>query len=532
MHIPGRRRRDLADAVEERFALLEDNPLLEYGDGWSRAARVRHLDQERLRILSQLLDKDRGRSPHRVQVWQDAVEELARRENRPARDTLFALLEALAEGAPYEVPGEQADGRPVLVGRANTARAVNTIWAAARLGGPEVLPWLGRVLRRSLRQPWTLDSGARIMEAAQTALALDGGHRAVAELGAAVPLASNSALREQLAWSLSLASIGHETPPSRLAELRVAEHELDADGERELIVKWRKYVLRIAPDGEVTLIRDHPPNVENVMAEETARTEARAVAATYRDEVARIEGLLATDRDWELEDWRQLYLRNPITRAVASRTVWVWRLPGERTMSVLPSWDGQIRAVNGTAQPADRPTGPVTVRLWHPSEAPPEELAAWRTLLADPVFGLVQPFQQIERDFTLVAPEPNAVELDQCLGLRFTPSALTLARRRIGWSSRTKGGNAPDAETTRYVYREFPDSHLAVSLACVTRAGLVNLDTAWFYRIGNSARIPLPLGSIPTRVYSEALRDLAVLAREPEPLLEPELGSIRDQRPL
>ena len=513
---------DVADAVEERYALLEDNPLLEYGDGWSRAVRVRHLDPERLRILNQLLERDRGRSPYRVRVWQEAVDELVRRENRAARETLLALLEALAEGAPYEVPGEQVDGRALLVGRANTARAVNTIWAAARLGGPEVIPWIGRVLRRSLRQPWTLDSGARIMDAAQTALALDGGHRAVAELGAAVPLASNSALREQLAWSLSLASIGQETPPSRLAELRVAEHELDADGERELIVNRRKFIISIAPDGEVTLKRDHPQRAESVAAEETARTEARAVSATYQEEVARIEGLLATERDWPLDDWQQLYLRNPITRAVASRTVWVLRLPDERTMSILPSWDGQIRAVNGTAQPADRPTGPITVRLWHPSEAPPEELAAWRALLADPVLRLVQPFQQIERDFTLVAPEPNAVELFPCVGLRFTPAALTLARDRIRWSSRKKGGNAADSETTRFVYRDFPDARISVSLTCVVRAGLVELDTAWFYRTDNSARIPLPLGSIPTRVYSEAVRDLAMLTREPVPEPAPE----------
>ena len=422
---------------------------------------------------------------------------------------LLALVEALAKGRGYAGPGENADGQAVLVGQANAVRAVNTIWASARVRPQEAVPLIGRILIRTLTDMRTTSVSVRLRNAAANALALDGTDLAIGALTAAVPRASNLARREQLAWSLSLASTSEQTAPSRVAELRVPRLGLDVNGERQVVAHRHRYTLQLRPNGRVTLTRSRRNANPDVVANRISRTEARAVATTYRKEVARIEGLLAAEREWPLGEWRRLYLENPITRAVAARTVWLIELPGERKLSVLPDWSRQISALNGAPGPADWPPGNVTVRLWHPREAGPEELAAWRGLLMDRV--LVQPFQQIERDFTRIEPEPNVVELDQCVGVRFERSALKSMTRRLGWSflRPTSGARSGEAQ---YICREFPDAGVTIALTCIERDRQVELDSAWFHRIGNTGRIPLPLDCISARVYSEAVRDLAALA--------------------
>lgn len=501
-------------------------PPLEYGDGWSRAVRGPFLDPDRFQLLDQLLKTDRGSSPFRSGVWRELTDEIATRDNRPVRDMLAAMLAALAEGAPQFVPGDEQDGRALLVGRANAVRAVNTIWASAWLEVPEAIPLTGQVLIRAITEPWTMDSYVRIRSAAQNVLVQDGGQRAVSALTAAVPLAPNSALREQLSWGLSIASIGSRTPPSRVAELRVDRHGLDDDGERQLVVDRRRSTVRISPDGRVTIAWVRPQGSKTFAATLATQAEGRAVRATYRKELIRIEGLLATDREWPLAEWRRLYLENPITRAVAARTVWDFRLPDERRLSVLPDWHRQIRAVDGRSEPADWPAGPgTTVRLWHPREAPADQIAAWRALLAQGVF--VQPFAQIERDFTRIEPDPDAVELRQCAGIRLTPAALSSLTRRMHWYSRRKS-TAARSDGVRLICREFPDADLTIGLTCLRNDDLVELGTGWFYRSGSAARIPLPLDSVPARVYSETLRDLAVLARDPGPETEDDGDGIND----
>jgi hypothetical protein len=46
----------------------------------------------------------------------------------------------------------------------------------------------------------------------------------------------------------------------------------------------------------------------------------------------------------------------------------------------------------------------------------------------------------------------------------------------------------------------------------------VVLGVGWFYRTEDRARTPLPLGAIAPRVYSEAVRDLSVLASGNSPV--------------
>ena len=54
-------------------------------------------------------------------------------------------------------------------------------------------------------------------------------------------------------------------------------------------------------------------------------------------------------------------------------------------------------------------------------------------------------------------------------------------------------------------------------MPCREGGDSVVLGAGWFHRSEDRARTPLALGYVPPRVYSEALRDLAVLARGSQP---------------
>ncbi len=89
--------------------------------------------------------------------------------------------------------------------------------------------------------------------------------------------------------------------------------------------------------------------------------------------------------------------------------------------------------------------------------------------------------------------------------------------RRLDWHSRrTRAAARSDA--IRLAFRDFPDDRVSLVLPYTDSADpadpteTVVLGAAWFHRSDDRARTPLPLGAVAPRVYSEAVRDLSLLA--------------------
>lgn len=506
--------------------------MLEPGDGWSLAVSTDWHDAGQYRVLRNVLEADpRGSRPGRRPGWIEEVRAIGRRENREAHAALLALFEALAVAVPHAATDDAADGRPLLVGARNTTTAVNAIWAAVELSVPGCVPRLQRILDRALSEPWTLESG-RVRDACIAALADIGTEQALKALLDASRLAPAKPLREQILHVLERTEGGEHMLPSRQAELHVTDHGLSGGGRRVLTVHRHVFELILGPDGQVRVVDRDPAATPDAAAERVVTAEARSLRTAYGRELTRIEALLATGRSWPYEEWRRVYLDNPITRTVAARLVWRMEHSGGRLVDVLPSADGGVSAARPATAPEDAVPGahggagdrrtaepprdamPETVRLWHPRELEPEQLAAWRAIRDE--LRLVQPFDQIERDFTRVDPDPDGTELNQYAAVALSGRAFGAALDRLGWHSR-RSRPGPAADAVRLVYRDFPDDGLSVAVSCREIAGPdgaeVVLGAGWLHRAKDRARTPLPLGCVPPRVYSEALRDIAVLAR-------------------
>lgn len=467
-------------------------------------------------------------------------------------------------GTRRQDPVSDVDGRPVLVAEDNTTAAVNTVWIAAHLsdGDSGTVAALGALLRRALTEPWSVES-ARLRNACINALAELATEEAAEQLSTLAPLAPAKAQRSQILLAVQLAARVRGQAPSRLAELAVARHGLGDDWHLAVSVHHRSYTLEFLPSGRVTVseIADAVPEDEHALR--IVNRHVRDIEETYAHEVIRLEELLSAQRTWSYADWRHLYLAHPITRAVTCRLVWRLHLPDSRRIEVIPGYVSGLRAMDGRLTGGKKTVGTVAagvaailqdatmVELWHPRAATDRSVARWRALLAALRPG--QPFPQIEREYTRRLPAPDETELTDYAGRAVPADVFDAAVAALRWkpagargvsdavpadagpvavgtaSVGDRGEHGRERDHVRdhdhdhdrarggvgtgLVIHEFPDA----GLACVLQITRPQPDTvltgpAWFARIGDKKREPVPLGAPGELVISEVMRALACLA--------------------
>ena len=301
--------------------------------------------------------------------------------------------------------------------------------------------------------------------------------------------------------------------PEQLREQLVPAFGLDADGRKRMeigpaagtiqVVAPAKVACSFHVDGRETAsapaqLKDSHP--DELAAFKRAVEEIRKELAVQR---ARLEDLLAAERSWSLADWRKHYLEQPLVQLFTRRLI--WSFDGQ---AAIPLERDSFLTLGGQIEPPEA----AEVRLWHPLEATPDEIAAWRALLRER--ELHQPFKQAYREIYLLAPAEQQTRL---YSNRFAAHIVRYAQvyalaKQRGWGIRALG---PYDNGGGEQWRDFPEQRL--------RAGfwMENADTDWgggavadfaatdqvrFTRAGE--RDPLPLDEVPRVVFSEAMRDV------------------------
>lgn len=171
------------------------------------------------------------------------------------------------------------------------------------------------------------------------------------------------------------------------------------------------------------------------------KKELRGLAA---DQLTRLERAMVSQRSWDTDVFRELFLEHPVMVQLARRLVWTVDDPGFPTTSDphlgphVPRLDegGAFRVLedNTLVDPDGRPyslTDRASIRLAHPLRLPPVFLRDFRTAFADD--GIRQPFEQLARGtFSL---DEEARSFGVVLGIEgktvATPKILGLESR--GW---------------------------------------------------------------------------------------------------
>ena len=411
----------------------------------------------------------------------------------------------------------------------NQRFARGMLWLAfAADAGAGAVPMLEAV---GLRMGTSGRSDAVVRDAAlaNTAAALLGESSdpaAVAALASMRLEITNRNVLKQVDRALAVQAARAGLPVDELVDASLPTFGLDAMGRLETEAGPATVQVELRPDGHVELLwrvggevmQTPPSSIEEAAPGSVAevRTTADRIAFALAEEHRRLDGRMGSGRAWPVARWRSRFGGHPIGRIHARTLIWTVGV-GPRAHAALPVDDGWIGVDESLLAGADADE----VRLWHPAEAGPGEVARWRATLA--ARGITQAIRQAEREvFAADTSDASAAADTRHAGKLVDHSRLRALLRQRGWAVPSLGAWDRGDEAT--AWREF-DSGLRAELLYqapgplslderVARARLVAVRFARTdsgHLAGAAEAVPVLVAEVPRRVFSEALRDLALV---------------------
>jgi hypothetical protein len=466
----------------------------------------------------------------------------ARAENPEARDRVLSVATTATANKPSKTFKAARDQLVGDLGQTGLGELAAELLAAAAAIGPDarfgqVPPETGDALRGLC---WLAGGGGEEAARALGTLAL-WGWKKVPQHGPLCQKAANAAIGELAEMAEGAAQLGRiraqlkqpaavravdaaidraaerlGIPRAEFEERVVPQFDLDQHARR--VVKLGSYSaeIELAFNATCTLsfhnsehkkLKSVPAAVKAEHAAQLAElkraaTDIKLMAAAQK---IRLERLLLDDRTWSYETWRERYLDHGLVGAIARRLIWT--LDG---VSVIHP-DGRLTRHDSSPPPS--PTPASSVRLWHPVDADPSEVHAWRRFLEER--EITQPFKQAHREVYLLTA---AEEQTRTYSNRFAAHILrqhqmaALARAR-GWRYALQGAwDAPDEKATL----ELPQHHITASF-WVERpwdtqdwndTGVFNHVLSDQVRFYDPAGDAVALDTLAPRVFSEVMRDV------------------------
>jgi hypothetical protein len=482
-------------------------------DGWSRAA-VEHLRSAPAGVeaLGALLDHALTvtSGPRPTKTWLRRTGELL-----DGRSELVALLHDLLELAytcqPAQV--EQWYGNFLMrVSQDNADLVRGLLWAAQVAGEPWLVP-LVLALEPTLHEPKPLNACYAVL-----------GRRADADaIAGLVKLQRSTRHRgklKQITAALDEAAAGAGVSRSELTELTIPDCGLDRQRQRRFGTGDVTVVLSVDDRARVRVAWEHggatttttkpPASAGTDLAAQVRRatTDLKKALAGERE---RLEDLLVEEREWPLQTWHERYIEHPVTGSFADRLLWTVS-DGDRRYTGLPDADGRFALAGGETV---EPGAWARIRLWHPVDADPEEVRAWRAYIL--AHELAQPFKQAFREVYLLTPAEEATRVYSnrfaAHILRYQQAYALMKERR--WGSNYLGGW--DGGYAGEAKREFPAAGLTAVFhhEQATDDGgrgdvvqFCSTDRVRFERGRGRTRQDVALAEVPVRVFAEAMRDV------------------------
>ncbi len=192
---------------------------------------------------------------------------------------------------------------------------------------------------------------------------------------------------------------------------------------------------------------------------------------------------MSAERLWQVAQWKELFVKNPVMHQFAIGLI--WGVYEDKTLKATFRYmeDGSFNTVDEEAYELPQ-TG--TIGLVHPIELEEESLAAWKEQLSD--YEVIQPIEQMER--TVYRPteeEKEQTELTRFGGKLINGLSLSGRLQNMGWYR----GSVQDAGGYYTFYRE--DGDIGVELefsGCFigNENEEVTVYGAQFYRAGTVKR--------------------------------------------
>jgi len=251
--------------------------------------------------------------------------------------------------------------------------------------------------------------------------------------------------------------------------------------------------------------KEHADRLKTLQA--TAK-EIQQASTAQRD---RIDRLFVEDMSWSYEDFRKFYLDHGVVSGIARKLIWqIVDADGHATDALHV--DGDWQAVTGECV---APAADTIVRMWHPIDADPDTVLAWRDRLD--ALEITQPMKQAYREIYVVTdPELATRSYSNRMAAHILKqhqfSALAAGR---GWNYSLLGAN-DDGRDNDAARRTLPAYGLTAEYWIdelhdddrFNEAGIWDYVATDQVRFLDSNDNPMDVVDVPRIVFSEVMRDV------------------------
>lgn len=398
------------------------------------------------------------------------------------------------------------------------------LYAAAVHGGSDIVKKLYHQI-----QEWPQHARGAIAAEAVQALALSPDPQGLLTVDSIARKFKFKQVKSAAGKALEFAAAQLGLTREELADRIVPNLGFDENMERKFDYGERIFTVRITPALEIEITGEDGKKLKNMPAP-GKRDDPEKAGAAYsdfklmkkqmKDTVAsqrmRLEQALSTEREWAVESWKELFVRNPVMHQFAIGLIWGVYEDRKLISCFRYMEDGSFNTEEEDEMELP-PEG--RIGLVHPIELTEESREAWKEQLED--YEVVQPIEQLNREIFYVKEEEKCSKsLERFGGYIINDLSLSGKLQAMGWYH----GSVQDAGCFAEFYREDPELGLGVELHFSgTYIGYGNEDVtvydARFYRVGTVARgsyvydeandeKSCVLGEVPERYFSEIVLQL------------------------
>jgi hypothetical protein len=305
--------------------------------------------------------------------------------------------------------------------------------------------------------------------------------------------------------------------PEVLGDRIVPNLGFDSRGERLIDYGSRSFTATINPALQIDLktadgkaIKSLPAPGANDDKEKAAAAKA-AFSAMKKDlksvvaiQCMRLELALSNNRTWTKDEWKKLFVENPIMNMFAIGLIWGTYAEGKLLNSFRYMEDGTFTNVD---EDEVELANDAAVGLCHPLDLGDELIARWTQQLAD--YEIKQPVEQLSRKvFRVVENNKDADTVTEFGGAVVYAISLIGKLQKLGW----RKGSAGDAGSYDALYKEHKKQGIDTWLnfsgtwfgADATEE--VTVYDVMFNKIDMQDK--LKPAEIPARLYSETCYDI------------------------
>ena len=336
------------------------------------------------------------------------------------------------------------------------------LYFASIHGGDVIVPKLVHQINE-----WPKLSRGAIAAEAVNALALNGSQTALLTVDGISRKFKFKQVKAAAGEALEYAAKELGISKEELSDRIVPDLGFDAEAKRTFNYGERSFVVYLTPSLELEVFDDNGKKLKNIPSP-GKKDDPEIAAASYEsfklmkkqmktvltNQKQRLELALSSERQWTVEKWQELFVKNPVMHQFAISLIWgVYNQDGlVETFRYMEDGSFNTKDEDEFEFPTEGNIG-----LVHPIELDEETKEQWKEQLSD--YEVTQAIEQLERTvYEITEEEKDTTVLTRVAGKLMNAMSLSGKLQAMGWYR----GSIMDGGCYDTYYRE--DVHMAVQL--------------------------------------------------------------------